>query len=136
ADFHLLISDGFLTFCRDDKRLVPEEPFWERWDRDALPVLEKHREAVMARWPKTRKNTAGYALDRFYTSGQPIDLLIGSEGTLGVVCESIIHLQPIPAHRASIRAALGSRATLAAAVAALEPHRPTSIEFLDRTLLR
>ncbi|HRP08935.1 MAG TPA: FAD-binding oxidoreductase, partial [Gemmatimonadales bacterium] len=136
ADIHLETADGYLRLSRVASDQPTDDPFWQRWHDHALPVLERHRDAVMARWPKTRKNTAGYALDRFYTSGQLIDLVTGSEGTLGLITSACLFLQPIPSHRASIRAALGSRRDLAVAVAALAPHLPSSIEFLDRTLLR
>src|SRR3989475_607904 len=37
---------------------------------------------VRARFPRTRKNSGGYALDRFAESGDELDLLIGSGGYL------------------------------------------------------
>src|SRR5256885_2138339 len=40
---------------------------------------------VEARFPKTRKNSAGYALNHFADSGDELDLLIGSEGTLALI---------------------------------------------------
>src|SRR2546428_73603 len=40
---------------------------------------------VRARFPRTRKNSGGYALDRFAESGDELDLLIGSEGTLAFI---------------------------------------------------
>src|SRR3989449_3758134 len=43
------------------------------------------RELVRARFPRTRKNSAGYALDRFADSAAELDLLVGSEGTLAFV---------------------------------------------------
>src|SRR5438046_642525 len=45
------------------------------------------RRLVEARSPKTRKNSAGYALNHFADSGDELDLLIGSEGTLAFVTE-------------------------------------------------
>src|SRR5207245_3786573 len=38
---------------------------------------------VRARFPRTRKNSSGYALDRFAESGDELDLVLGSEGSLG-----------------------------------------------------
>src|SRR5437870_10350405 len=45
---------------------------------------EQHR-LVRARFPKTRKNSSGYALDRYAASGDERDTLLGSEGTLAFV---------------------------------------------------
>src|SRR2546429_1968870 len=43
------------------------------------------RRLVAARFPKTRKNSAGYSLDPYAESGDELDLLSGSEGTLAFV---------------------------------------------------
>src|SRR6266850_2297297 len=43
------------------------------------------RRLVEARFPKSRKNSAGYALNHFADSGDELDLLIGSEGTLAFI---------------------------------------------------
>src|SRR2546428_2833029 len=53
---------------------------------------------VEARFPKTRKNSAGYALNHFADSGDELDLLIGSEGTLAFVTAVEWRLESIPAH--------------------------------------
>src|SRR5256886_14811958 len=47
----------------------------------------EQRRIVATRFPKTRKNSAGYALNHFADSGDELDLLIGSEGTLAIVTE-------------------------------------------------
>src|SRR2546427_3846860 len=54
------------------------------------------RELVRARFPRTRKNSAGYALDRFADSAAELDLLVGSEGTLAFVTAVEWRLEPIP----------------------------------------
>src|SRR2546426_956115 len=51
---------------------------------------------VRARFPRTRKNSGGYALDRFAESGDELDLLIGSEGTLAFITAVQWRLEPIP----------------------------------------
>lgn len=128
-------SEGPLPLSRTEEPEL-EHPVIRRFHRDALPILAHHREAVMTRWPRTRKNTAGYALDRFWASGQLIDLVIGSEGTLGVITRAELRLEPVPAHRAALRIALADRRDLNSAIAALDVARPATIELLDRSLLR
>src|SRR5438445_12727289 len=63
------------------------------------------RRLIATRFPKTRKNAAGYALDRFAESGDELDLLTGSEGTLAFITAVQWRLEPIPADVAG--AALG-----------------------------
>jgi len=49
-------------------------------------------------WPQVAKNASGYALDRFLETADPLDLWIGSEGTLGVVTGVELRaLPPAPA---------------------------------------
>ena len=93
------------------------------------------RELVAARFPRTRKNAAGYALDRFAESGDELDLLVGSEGTLAFITAVEWRLEPIPAHVAGV--ALGFRALdeLTAAVPSLVALDPSAVELLDQTLL-
>src|SRR6266550_2879452 len=57
----------------------------ERFERDAAPSIRAAQEMVASRFPRTRKNSSGYALDAYLASGDPLDLVIGAEGTLGFV---------------------------------------------------
>jgi FAD/FMN-containing dehydrogenase len=51
-------------------------------------------------WPAVRKNSSGYALDAFLPTGDPVDLLVGSEGTLAIVTGARLRLAPEPLERA------------------------------------
>jgi FAD/FMN-containing dehydrogenase len=90
---------------------------------------------IRERWPRTRKNSAGYALDEWLTSGDLLDLVIGAEGTLGFVTEIEWRLDPVPAHTAALRLTLADLDALAPAVAALLPFAPSALELLDRSYL-
>src|SRR2546426_11137299 len=70
------------------------------------------RELVRARFPRTRKSSAGYALDRFADSAAELDLLVGSEGTLAFVTAVEWRLQPIPAGAAGGAPGLPTPGTL------------------------
>jgi FAD/FMN-containing dehydrogenase len=93
------------------------------------------RELVRARFPQTRKNSAGYALDRYAESAAELDLLIGSEGTLAFVTAVQWRLEPIPADAAGVALGFASLEQLAAAVPYLVALNPSAVELLDRTLL-
>src|SRR2546427_183782 len=73
------------------------------------------RRLVEARFPKTRKNSAGYALDHFADSGDELDLLIGSEGTLAFITAVEWRLEPIPADVAGAALGVGGLHPLARA---------------------
>ena len=92
-------------------------------------------ELVRAHFPQTRKNAAGYALDRYADSGDELDLLIGAEGTLALITAVQWRLEPIPPDVAGVALGFGTVAQLAEAVPYLVALNPSAVEFLDRTLL-
>ena len=111
-------------------------PVMLRWYSHVAPLLARHADALRGAFPKVRKNSAGYAIDQLLTSGDLIDLVIGAEGTLGVVTDIVLELDPIPAHRASMRVALHERGDLVAALEAIRQVDPSTLEFLDASFLR
>ncbi len=106
-----------------------------RFHAGAAVAIRGARELIATRFPRTRKNTSGYALDRWLESGDDLDLLVGAEGTLGFITTIRWRLDAIPASRAGLRIALGSLDDLEAAVQGLEPLNPSAVELLDRTFL-
>lgn len=111
-------------------------PVVQRFQRDAVPLLQQHREEILARWPRTRKNTLGYGLDAWYRSGDMLDLVVGAEGTLGAVSDLVLRLAPIRAVHATLRIALASRAVLPTVIEVLHEAEAVRIEFLDASFLR
>src|SRR5438876_4447214 len=93
------------------------------------------RRLVETRFPKTRKNSAGYALNHFADSGDELDLLIGSEGTLAIVTAVEWRLEPIPPDVAGVALGFRTLEQLTEAVPFLVALNPSAVELLDRTLL-
>jgi len=108
----------------------------ERFARDVEPALHTARDSVLARFPRTRKNSSGYALDAWYESGDLVDLLVGSEGTLAFVTGIEWRLVPIPTRYAGVRASLRQLDALSDLVAALGSLDPAALEYLDASFLR
>jgi len=74
---------------------------------------------------KCLKDVVGYGLT---------ELFVGSEGTLGVVCEAVCRLRPLPAARRLARAYFPDMHSAARAVLAIlrQGVQPSALEFLDR----
>jgi len=106
-----------------------------RFHQDAAPAILAARDEVLRRFPRTAKNTAGYALDAWLASGDDLDLLIGSEGTLALVTEITWRLDPIPPARCSILVEAASLEALGELIGALRAESPSALELLDRTFL-
>jgi FAD/FMN-containing dehydrogenase len=108
----------------------------ERFARDAEPALRAASERILARFPKTRKNASGYALDAWLASDDLLDLVVGSEGTLAFVTGIEWRLVPIPTHYGGVRAALRELESLGEVVGQLAALDPAALEYLDATFLR
>jgi FAD/FMN-containing dehydrogenase len=98
------------------------------------PAPEALRLAVAA-FPRTRKNSSGYALDAFAETGDEVDLLIGAEGTLGALIAVEWQLDPIPPEAAGVALGFADLNALGEAVPFLLTLDPSAVELLDRTLL-
>ena len=107
----------------------------ERFHRDVAPRIQAASKLIADRFPKTRKNSSGYALDAYLASGDVLDLIIGAEGTLGIVTEIEWRLDDVPAHRAGLRVQLSSLNHLGDVVGALNQCEPSALELLDRSFL-
>jgi FAD/FMN-containing dehydrogenase len=106
-----------------------------RFAQDAAPSIRKAEPLIQSHFPRTRKNSSGYALDAYLSTGDLLDLVVGAEGTLGIVTDIEWRLDPIPACRGGLRVALGSLDLLSYAVETLAILRPSAVELLDRTFL-
>ncbi|HEY9515362.1 MAG TPA: FAD-binding oxidoreductase, partial [Gemmatimonadaceae bacterium] len=82
-----------------------------------------------------RKESSGYALAAYARSGELVDLLVGSEGTLAIIVRVELALVPVPGATSSV---LAEFATLEAAVEGASRARElgaAACELLDRTFL-
>lgn len=81
------------------------------------------------------KNSSGYATDAFARSGDLVDLLVGSEGTLAIFTAVELALTVRAAARAGVLAAFAVLEGAADAAADARAHGASACELLDRTFL-
>ncbi|MBI4265376.1 MAG: FAD-binding oxidoreductase, partial [Acidobacteria bacterium] len=63
----------------------------------------EHADEIARRYPRVLRRVGGYNLDEFARTDRPFNLaklMVGSEGTLGVVLEATLDLVPLPAAKA------------------------------------
>lgn len=107
-----------------------------RFNAHSASAIRAYAELVRERFPRTRKNSSGYALDAWLESGDLVDLVIGSEGTLGFITGVRWRLEPIPPARGGLRVAVLNDGELMYALDLLRGMGCTAIELLDQTFLR
>jgi FAD/FMN-containing dehydrogenase len=110
-------------------------PTVERFRREAEPALLAGADRIRDRFPRTLKNSSGYALDRWLASGDLLDLVVGAEGTLGFITRTEWRLEPLPREYGGVRAALGDIDALGEIVTELRELSPSALEYLDASFL-
>lgn len=132
----IVTADGELTELRRGHRPDLRIKAIRRFHDNVHDHLRAEYGLIRDRTPRVAKSSSGYALAEYLESGDLVDLVIGSEGTLAIVTGAEWRLAPVPGARSALRVALRDRADLGAAVAALLPHAPAALELLDASFLR
>jgi FAD/FMN-containing dehydrogenase len=111
----------------------PDVPAIARFLRDVGREL-RSKGATMVR-PGVRKESSGYGVGHYARTGDVLDLVVGSEGTLAIIVGVEAALTPTPEATASVLASFRSLdAAVAGARLALEAGA-SACELLDRTFL-
>ncbi len=138
-----VLADGSITWL-DKKPVMPERTahesgiFENRIYGGLPPLLHNYSEDLDRERPVVLKNSAGYHVWDLLHGRllDPVPLMVGSEGTLGLVVKAVLELAPLPAER---RAVLIATRSLEGAVAAVEELRklsPAAIEIMDHMFIR
>jgi FAD/FMN-containing dehydrogenase/Fe-S oxidoreductase len=106
--------------------------------REVRRLATTHAAEIDRRFPKVLRRVGGYNLDCFVDSDQPFNLarmIVGSEGTLGVVLEAKIALVPLPKAKAVLAIQFADLLEALEATPAILPHHPSAIEIMDGFIL-
>jgi FAD/FMN-containing dehydrogenase/Fe-S oxidoreductase len=100
-------------------------------------IIDSYRDEIKARYPKIMRRVQGYNLDSFVngTSWNMPDIITGSEGTLGVVLEAKIALEPLPKHRVLCTVHFAEFIDAIGSVSPVLEYGPSAVEILDRDLI-
>lgn len=139
----VVLADGRVVEMRplDDEALTAK---CERSDlegecyRATRKLATDHSDEIEKRYPKILRRVGGYNLDEFVPSRSSWNLsrlLVGAEGTLGVILEAKLRLVNLP--KARVVCAVQFRDLLDAmhATPAILSHKPSAVELVDRFIL-
>ncbi len=123
----------------------PEGSTLERVYTEVAAMLDEERSEIRDRFPQLKRNVSGYNLDRLVAEADGAygeagivnlaRLLAGSEGTLAVVTEATVSLEPIPETKAVALLTYDSLQTAMADVEPILEHDPAAVEVMDDVLL-
>jgi len=159
----VLLSDGTVCDCETvdeatwEKRATGEgvSPREAELYRGVAAIIGEHREEILARYPKVLRRVSGYNLDEFVDGAGYVGdigprreqnqghrpwnltrLIVGSEGTLGLVLDAKIRLTPLPVASAVCVVHFDDLIAALRHVDEMLVHQPSTVELLDDTVMR
>jgi len=130
-----VFEDGSRAVITRGEPLPEGIPAIDRFVSDARATILASGVREIARHRGVHKESSGYAVDVYAESGELVDLIVGSEGTLAIVVGAKLALTEMPIATTGI---LGTFSSLDEAVRAAGEARAAGAavcELLDRTLL-
>src|SRR5207344_1738362 len=106
--------------------------------RTVREVAAMWRDEIDRRFPKVLRRVGGYNLDEFVDPARPFNLskvIVGSEGTLGLVVAAKVNLVPLPAAKAVLTIEFDELLDALGATPLVLRHRPSAVEVMDRFIL-
>jgi Fe-S oxidoreductase len=103
-----------------------------------LRLAREHAAEIDRRYPKILRRVMGYNLDEFRDPSKPVNLariMVGSEGTLGVVLEAKLRLVPLPKAKAVMVISFADLLEALAAAPVILRHSPSAVEVMDKSIL-
>jgi FAD/FMN-containing dehydrogenase/Fe-S oxidoreductase len=138
----VVLSDGsVVTFAAlgegELARKCSGETLEARCYRTVAEIASTHRGEIERRFPKLLRRVGGYNLDDF-RAGCPFNLvrlMVGSEGTLGVVLSAKLKLVPLPRAKAVMAIQFEHLLESLAATPLILKHGPSAVEVMDKSIL-
>src|SRR5947209_628545 len=134
------LSDGIVVELREISR--SESPKGNTLEAacygTVLELASTHAAEIERRFPKILRRVSGYNLDEFTDSSKPVNLaklIVGSEGTLGLILEIKVRLVPLPKAKAIMVIMFGDILEALEAAPVILQHHPSAIEIMDKSIL-
>ncbi|MFN7935045.1 MAG: FAD-binding oxidoreductase [Bryobacteraceae bacterium] len=139
----VMLSDGTITEFRPMTGAELDEKYaGGTFESECYRVVRQlgatHAEEVRKRFPKVMRRVGGYNLDEFIDADRPVNLaklMVGSEGTLGIVLEAKIKLVPLPKHKSVLAIEFDTLLDALGATPVILRHKPSAVEVMDKFIL-
>jgi len=142
-ELDMVLSDGSQVHLRPLSRAELEaacqgDTLEARCYRTVRQVARECAGEIEKRYPKVLRRVSGYNLDEFVDEAKPFNLakiIVGSEGTLGMIAAAKINLVPLPKEKAVLAIEFDELLDALAATPVILRHKPSAIEVMDRFIL-
>lgn len=105
--------------------------------RNFEKIIIKNKEEIISKFPKVMRRVGGYNLDEFVTDEDwnLSKLVVGSEGTLGIILQATINLTPLPNFKFVCLSHFDTMHAAIVAVQQIVHHQPAAVEIIDKTVI-
>jgi FAD/FMN-containing dehydrogenase/Fe-S oxidoreductase len=142
-DLHVVLADGQVAHFRPlDASEVASACAGDSLEagcyRTVRQVATDYGDEITRRFPKVLRRVGGYNLDEFVHPASGFNLaklIVGSEGTLGLIVEARIALVPMPKAKAVLAIEFDNLLDALAATPMILRHHPSAVEVMDRFIL-
>ncbi|WP_136689010.1 FAD-binding and (Fe-S)-binding domain-containing protein [Halorhabdus amylolytica] len=131
---------GEVTLAKLEARADPDGDLEARIYAEVERIVEEEADTIDERFPDLKRNVSGYNLDRLIEEAEDgsvnlARLLAGSEGTLAVITEAEVSLEPVPETKSIALLAYEDLIDAMEDVSIILEHDPSALEVLDDVLL-
>ena len=99
-------------------------------------ILEFTKKIELEKYPKVTKNSCGYRLDSINSLNETQKILIGSEGTLGIILSAKLIVKNLPSKRILLVVEYDSVFNAAKNCIEIIKTKPSALEFVDKPTLK
>lgn len=128
-----IFADGTRAWIRRGAALPTQLPIVDRFIREVAPQITASRDPLAH--AGVRKESSGYGLARWRESGDLVDVLVGSEGTLALFVNVELRLITMPNATASLFATFDTLEAAVVAAGEATTLGASAVELLDKTFL-
>ena len=140
---HVVLSDGTTVHLRplssdEFDEISTQNTLEGECYRVVRSLAQQHADEIRRRYPKVMRRVQGYNLDEFVNTSHPFDLtkmMVGSEGTLGVVLEAKLNLVPLPTAKSVLAVQFSDLLQALEATPVILRHKPSAVEVMDSFIL-
>jgi FAD/FMN-containing dehydrogenase/Fe-S oxidoreductase len=148
AHDHLLeantvLSDGTTALFKEHRNgslaaLLQQNTLESSIYRELPKILDRYRNEIKNNYPKTFRNVAGYNLNILAQQEfiNPATLLVGSEGTLGIITAAKLKLVPRPAYKTLYLIHFQDLGEALSATPEILETQPSAVELIDSMLIQ
>ena len=141
-ELKVLLSDGTILKLKDKTKFERQQLSNEK-DRESEiyqalgQIIATNRSNIELRFPKVMRRVGGYNLDEFLDDKvwNLCKLMVGSEGTLGIILQAKLNLTPLPPSKCACLAHFYTMDEAIRAVQKIIPHKPSAVEIIDDTVI-